>query len=674
MQRLHLHGRRWLAAATIGLSACAAPTPPAVAPDERLRPNENLVLQGIPPVPMSLVRRVEPYTQFRGHGFVDWHPQRREMIVTHRLADASTFQLFRLARPMGELERLTNASEPVTNASYEPRDGRYVVYERDTGGNEQNQLYRLDLDTRAETLITDPDERHDLGGWLHRESKLVVISVPVDRTASSGTRASIDTVVWLVDPLQPRARRKVATLPGAGWFFGSVSPDDTRVSMVRYRSSTDSELWLLDMASGRSTKLLPADGAPPATHYAGPFSADGRAIFVVSDRAGEFNELLRADLDGGTVRRVTGHIPWSVESVDLSEDGRVLAARVNVEGRDELRLFDAQTLAERPVAALPPGGVTRVGFHRKNGELAFSVSSVRAPSELHTLDPATGRVERWTRADTPPGIDTGSYEEQEVVRWPSFDGRQISGFYYRPPARFAGRRPVLINIHGGPESQERPGFQGRGNYLLSELGVAIIEPNVRGSTGYGKSFVKLDNGFKREDTVKDIGALLDWIERQPGLDASRIMVTGGSYGGYMTLMVATTYNDRICCSVDVVGISNLATFLTHTESYRRDLRRVEYGDERQPEMRAFMDRTAPLNNAARITKPLFVVQGANDPRVPRSEAEQMVATVKRNDGPVWYLLAKDEGHGFRKKANADFQFYATIQFIREYLLRDEPRP
>jgi dipeptidyl aminopeptidase/acylaminoacyl peptidase len=234
---------------------------------------------------------------------------------------------------------------------------------------------------------------------------------------------------------------------------------------------------------------------------------------------------------------------------------------------------------------------------------------------------------------------------------------------------------VLINIHGGPEGQARPGFQGRGNYLLNELGVAIIEPNVRGSTGYGKSFVKLDNGFKREDTVKDIGALLDWIGRQPELDDSRIMVTGGSYGGYMTLMVATTYDERICCSLDVVGISNLATFLTHTESYRRDLRRVEYGDERDREMRTFMDRTAPLNNAAKITKPLFVVQGANDPRVPRSEAEQMVATVKRNGGPVWYLLAKDEGHGFRKKANADFQFYATVQFIRTYLLgADGMRP
>jgi dipeptidyl aminopeptidase/acylaminoacyl peptidase len=263
--------------------------------------------------------------------------------------------------------------------------------------------------------------------------------------------------------------------------------------------------------------------------------------------------------------------------------------------------------------------------------------------------------------------------EPTLVRWPSFDRREITGFYYRPPARFAGKRPVLVSIHGGPEGQSRPGFQGRTNYFINELGVAVIYPNVRGSAGYGKTFVKLDNGVRREDSVKDIGALLDWIASQPELDAARVMVTGGSYGGYMTLAVATTYNDRICCSLDVVGISNFTTFLENTESYRRDLRRAEYGDERDPRIRAFFERIAPLNNAGRISKPLFVVQGGNDPRVPRSEAEQMVARVKRNGSPVWYLMATDEGHGFRKKGNVDFQFYATTQFVRKYLLREEER-
>jgi dipeptidyl aminopeptidase/acylaminoacyl peptidase len=279
-----------------------------------------------------------------------------------------------------------------------------------------------------------------------------------------------------------------------------------------------------------------------------------------------------------------------------------------------------------------------------------------------------GEPMREVVAPVMAGLADDALPEARLVRWPTFDGREITGFYYHPPARFTGKRPVIIDIHGGPESQYRPVFLGRLNYFIQELGVALIEPNVRGSDGYGKTFLGLDNGMKREDSVKDIGALLDWIAAQPQLDASRVMVTGGSYGGYMTLAAATHYSDRLRAALDVVGISSFSTFLKNTESYRRDLRRVEYGDERDPAIAAFFERTAPLNNAAKITKPLFVIQGGNDPRVPRTESEQMVAKVKQGGTPVWYLMAKDEGHGFAKKGNRDFQFYATVMFIRQYLL------
>ena len=198
----------------------------------------------------------------------------------------------------------------------------------------------------------------------------------------------------------------------------------------------------------------------------------------------------------------------------------------------------------------------------------------------------------------------------------------------------------------------------------------MIYPNIRGSSGYGKRFLKLDNGFSREDAYKDVGTLLDWIKTRPELDAGRILVTGGSYGGHMTLAVATLYGDRIRAALPVVGMSNLVTFLERTEGYRRDLRRVEYGDERDPKIREFLERIAPLNNARKITTPLFIVQGGNDPRVPRTEAEQMVGTVRKNGTTVWYLMAKDEGHGFAKKKNADFQFYATVLFVKDYVLRD----
>jgi dipeptidyl aminopeptidase/acylaminoacyl peptidase len=266
------------------------------------------------------------------------------------------------------------------------------------------------------------------------------------------------------------------------------------------------------------------------------------------------------------------------------------------------------------------------------------------------------------------GLNTEAFSEPELIRWKSFDDRTISGYLYLPPPRFSGRRPVIINIHGGPEGQFQPGFMGRNNYYLNELGVALIFPNVRGSTGYGKTFAQLDNGFLREGSYQDIGALLDWIRTRPELDADRVMVTGGSYGGFMTLAVATNYADRIRCALDVVGPSNFVTFLQNTEAYRRDLRRAEYGDERDPQMREFLERIAPLNRAEMISKPLFVVQGMNDPRVPLSESEQIVATVRQRGVPVWYLMAKDEGHGFAKKTNADFQFYATVLFIQEFLL------
>ena len=319
------------------------------------------------------------------------------------------------------------------------------------------------------------------------------------------------------------------------------------------------------------------------------------------------------------------------------------------------------------MTSVPVGVLGALAWHNNGRDLGFSIGSARSTSDVYSVDATTGAVARWTEGEL-GGLVASELSEPELIRWKSFDGLEMTGFYYRAPGKFPGKRPVLINIHGGPEGQSRPTFIGRNNYYLNELGVSILYPNVRGSTGYGKTFVSLDNGVKREDSVKDIGALLDWIATRPELDASRVMVMGGSYGGYMTLAVSTHYSSRLRAALDVVGISNFNTFLKNTESYRRDLRRVEYGDERDPKIAAFFEQIAPLNNAQKINHPLFVVQGGNDPRVPLSEADQMVERVKQNGKPVWYLMAKDEGHGFAKKQNADFQFYATVMFVRQYLL------
>jgi len=365
---------------------------------------------------------------------------------------------------------------------------------------------------------------------------------------------------------------------------------------------------------------------------------------------------------------LTTGIHWDVDEFDLSFDGSTIAFVVNEDGFGVLHLLDTGTRKEKPVPALPKGVISGLTWHKNNRDLAFEVSFARSSSDVYSFDVQTGKVDRWTYSET-GGINTASFPEPELIHWKTWDGRMISGFLYRAPAKFTGKRPVIISIHGGPEGQFRPGFLGRFGYFINELGVDLIAPNVRGSTGYGKSFLALDNGFLREGSYQDINSLLDWIQTQSDLDAGRILVTGGSYGGFMTLAVATNYNDRICCSIDVVGPSNLVTFLEHTSGYRKDLRRVEYGDERDPKMREFLERIAPFNKAKNITKPLFVIAGKNDPRVPASESEQMVSIVRQNGTPVWWLMAKDEGHGFAKKKNVDFLFDAEAMFVKEYLLK-----
>jgi dipeptidyl aminopeptidase/acylaminoacyl peptidase len=654
-----------LAAIAALLNACST-LPPATGPDATIAPNANLVAQGIPPIPARIAQQVAKYTDFRGHSFVDWHPTRREMLVSHLLAGASTPQLFRLGAPMAEPEQLTDTSDPVRNASYEPRDGKYIVFARGSGGNEQFKLYRLDLPGKQVTVLTDTPERHSLEGWLHGSARMLTLATPLDRTAEGGTRATITQTLRLMDPLQPQAAVTLAELPGGGWFVGGVSWDDRRVALTRYLSATESQVWMLELASRQLTQLLPAAGsAGKASWFAGDFKRDDSGLFVLGDQAGEFRELGFYAFAERRVTPITHDIPWNIGGATANAAGTLIAAQANVDGRDELRLFDGRSLKPLAPPRLPAGSVGSTRFHPQLPDLAFVLNSAQGPSQIWSTDPATGAPVQWTRAAA--GVDTAGFPEQQIVRWKSFDGRTISGILNMPPARFTGKRPVLIAIHGGPEGQAKLGFLGRTNYYVNELGIAVIQPNVRGSTGYGKTFLALDDGFRREDSVKDIGALLDWIATQPGLDASRVVVTGGSYGGYMSLAVATMYSDRIKGSIDVVGISSFLTFLKNTESYRRDLRRVEYGDERDPAMRAHLEKISPLTNAGNIRKPLFVVQGRNDPRVPVSEAEQMVAKVRANGSPVWYLRAENEGHGFQRRENADFQFYATVLFLQQTL-------
>jgi dipeptidyl aminopeptidase/acylaminoacyl peptidase len=635
------------------LAAAAA----ALAADEAaLAPPSSLVADNMPAVPRAVVDEIGRYTEFRSAGFADWHPVEHQLLIATRFGN--TNQIHRVKVPGGDRTQLTFFPEPITGADYEPVAGKYFLFTKDKGGDEFRQLYRADLADGKITLLSDGG-RSQNGGieWSHKG----------DRIAYGSTRRNgTDRDIYVMDPTNRESDRELLEVQGGGWGVADWSPDDSKLLLDEGISVNESRLWLVDLATGEKTRVTPEDKEQVAWSNA-EFHPDGKHAYVVTDRGEEFAYIGLLDLDKKTVKRVSAPRNWDVDGFDITNDGRTIAFDVNEAGLSKLYLLDTATGTEKAVAGVPVGVFGNLGFHPDGKLLAFAVASPRIPSDVYSLELSTGKVERWTNSEVGPVVLEG-LPDAEVIRWKSFDEREITGFLYRPAKRFTGKRPVVIIIHGGPEGQAQPTFRGRWNYLLDQLGVAIVEPNVRGSTGYGKTFVKLDNGMKREDSVKDIGALLDWIAGQPDLDASRVMIYGGSYGGYMTLAVSTHYSDKIRGSVDIVGISNFNTFLTNTESYRRDLRRVEYGDERDAEMHAFFERMAPLNNASKIGKPLLVVQGANDPRVPKTEAEQIVATVRKGQTPVWYLLGLNEGHGFAKKENSDYLFYATIEFMKKYVL------
>jgi dipeptidyl aminopeptidase/acylaminoacyl peptidase len=633
----------------------------AKAGEDAVAPGMNLVVEGIPEVSAELAEALRPYTEFRAAGICSWHPARREMLIFTQFAN--TMQLHEVKFPGGARTQLTFFKEPTWEASYQPTQGDYFVFSRDVGGNENFQKYRYAIrpgaiTTGAVELITDGVSRNTFGVWSNAGDKFVYAST---------RRTGNDVDLWVVDPREPASDRLLVELQGGGWEPLGFSPDDRQLVVINWISINESYLWLVDVEDGEKTLLTPKNGTETIAYGGAQFSRDGTRIYLTTDRDSEYQRLAYIALPEKRHVYLTKDAQWDVSQFRVSWDGRVIAFVSNEAGRDVLRLLDAATGNELAKPEIPVGIIGGLDWHKNNRDLGFDFLDSRRGSDAYSLDVITGELQRWTFSET-GGIDTDEFSPPELIRWKSFDGRQITGWLSRPPARFAGKRPVIIQIHGGPEAQARPWLSAGYRYLVNELGLAVVQPNVRGSRGYGKMFLTLDNGFKREDSVKDISSLLDWIETRDDLDASRIMVSGGSYGGFMTLAVASQYADRIRCALDVVGPSNLVTFLENTSGYRQDLRRVEYGDERDPKMRDFLNRIAPLTNAEKITKPLFIVQGGNDPRVPLSESEQLLERVRRNGTPVWYLMAKDEGHGFYKRQNQDFLFYSTVLFVQRYLL------
>jgi len=625
--------------------------------DGTFAPNENLTVEGVPSVPMSVVEGAQRYSNFRAAGLGSWNPVRREMLIVTRFADS--YQIHLVTMPGGARRQLTFSDEPSVDGIFNPRDGKTFIFSRDVGGGEFYQFYRYDMDSGEITLLTDGKSRNTGLVWDHAGNQVVY---------GSTRRTGNDVDFWVMNPADPKSDHLLTKNQGGGWQALDWSRDRKQVLAQEEISANESYLWLVDATSGEKKTVTPRDNPTKISYQGGKFSKDGKGIYVTTDKDSEFHRLAYIDLASKQHTYLTSDIPWDVEEFDLSEDGSKIAFVSNEDGYGVLHVLDTATRKPVVLPDLGRGVVGGVQWHKNSRDLGFGFNSARVNDDVYSLDIQTGKVDRWTESET-GGANVSDLREPDLIHWKSWDEHSVSGFLYRPAPKFTGKRPVIIHIHGGPEGQFRPYFIARNLYYVNELGVAMIFPNVRGSSGYGKSFLALDNGFLREGSYKDINSLLDWVATQPDLDPSRVMITGGSYGGFMTLAVATNYNDRIRCSVDVVGISNLVTFLQNTSGYRQDLRRVEYGDERDPKMREFLTTISPLTKAKNVTKPLFVIQGRNDPRVPYTESEQMVKIVRGNGAPVWYLLAKDEGHGFNKKKNQDFQFYATVMFVKEFLLK-----
>jgi dipeptidyl aminopeptidase/acylaminoacyl peptidase len=614
----------------------------------------HIKADGLPPIPPSIAKQLAPYGEFRSAQLLSWHPTRRQMLVS--TVTAKVHQVHVVEAPGRVPTPVTDAPTGVRGAaSHSPAGGDWFVYRKDTGAAETHQLWRHDGSGDA-VLLTDGTSRNGVPAWSAKSGRIAF---------DSNRRNGKDRDLYIVDPKDPSTSRLLMEVSGS-WYVAGWSPDDRTIIGVEMLPGNDTALWLVEVETGKRRPLT--SDKEPSIWSAAQYAPDGRTIYAVSNRGSELPRLWRWRDRTWMPLTKSGD---AVESAALSPDGRTIAVVFDREASSRLTLLDARTLQPRLRPQLPAGQITSLQWRPSGAEIGFTFGSVRMQGDAFSVAAASGAITRWTESPV-GGIDAARLPDPEIVRWKSFDGRMISGVLYRPPANFSGPRPVIINIHGGPnDERERPRFQGRSAYFLNELGIAIIYPNVRGSFGFGRTFEKLDDGLKREDAVKDVGALLDWIAAEPALDDTRVMVTGASYGGYMTYAVAAKYPERIRAAFAAAAISNFVTYLEHTEPGRQLDRRAEYGDERDAKMRAFLTAASPVNSAAKITAPLMIAHGRQDARVPIAQAVSMLEAVKSSDVPVWLVVYDNAGHeNFPGTlANSNFNFYTWILFVETYLLK-----
>jgi dipeptidyl aminopeptidase/acylaminoacyl peptidase len=664
-ERLTMNKIRVLA--TVLAGACAAST--AWAEVSRTEANNGqLQMEDVPPIPQSVVADLNRYQNTRSAAFRGWDKEGEGIFVSTRFGDVS--QVHYVGKPGGARTQLTFFDEPVGGLSRQP-NGSKMVFTMDAGGSEFSQIFLLDpTGVDDAVMLTDGESRNGAVVW-DRNGKWIAYQ--------STRRNGASNDIWMMDVDNPETAGVVLESPDGSWWGGvDFSPDNQNLLVLNYVGNMDSRVHVLDLKT-REHRMLAGDPENGGANIPLGFDKDGGGFFYVTDRAGEFQQLAWQSLEEGAEPVIiTADIPWHVEGGAMSEDGTRGAFTVNENGFSRLYLIDPVSREYTAVSGIPTGLVGSMEFSPDGKTLGMTLNTSQTPSDSFTLALGEGPLEygeltRWTYSEV-GRLDTDTFAVPELVSFPTFDSGKggpdsIPAWLYKPEGE--GPHPVIIVIHGGPEAQARPSFSSTYQMWVQKLGAAVIRPNVRGSDGYGKHYMSLDNGFKREDSVKDIGALLDWIATRPDLDQERVAVFGGSYGGYMVLASSVYYSDRLKAAVDVVGISNFVTFLENTQDYRRDLRRVEYGDERDPEMRKHLEAISPLNHVEKIQVPMFVIQGQNDPRVPVTEAEQIVEALRNNGQPVWYMNALNEGHGYRKKENRDIYQQAVVVFFKEHLVGEE---
>jgi dipeptidyl aminopeptidase/acylaminoacyl peptidase len=635
---------------TTGLLVCNAPHSPK-------SPHSSITSSNIPPVPDSLIQKLAGYQNWRGAALVDWSPAENGILVVRRAQE--TGQIYRVDKPGGAFYQLTDLRESVLNVSVCPDAKRQcALFLQDSGGNENFQIHALDLGSLRITRLTSDSAQNDGAVWSNTGDRFVY---------SSNRRNNRDFDLYL-HRIGGSAADSLILSKGGIWSAHDWSPDDRMILVSEYTSRTASRLFILDPRDGGVRPLTATTDT--VSEELGAWSAAGKGVFFTSDNATDFRCLRYKNLSSGDERLLTASIPWDVREFSLSKDRTLIAFATNEHGFSRLYFMDASTFSYRPVPDLPRGIISNLAFD-SSSVLAMTVNTHDHPEDVYTVDTRTFLISRWTKSET-GRIDSAAEAVPEIIHYPTFDSvkgkpRLIPCIIYKP-SRGKTPYPVCVMIHGGPESQFWPSFKPEVRFYTQELGIAVLAPNVRGSGGYGKTWLTLDNGYNREDAVRDIGALLDWIARQPDLDPASVAVMGGSYGGYMTLAALIRYGERLAAGIDLYGISDFVTFLEHTASYRADARRVEYGDERDPRMRKFLQSISPLTHAGRIRKPLLIIQGANDARVPLSESRQIVQAVRKNNRNVWFLVAGDEGHGYRKKSNRDYQEAVTALFLQRFLV------